>query len=117
MKKQLFIRGDLNALQDNVIPLRNDIWIQALRREHGKITDGLNIWLFELTIKNGKYDPTVFPGTIRDIGKEDEYEILVNDKEMKYLSESEKFKGYDLKDIIGEEWFSTIKKEHPELLS
>jgi hypothetical protein len=36
---------------------------------------------------------------------------------MKYLSELEEFSDYALQNIIGEEWFNSIKKEHPELLS
>ena len=116
-KKQLFIFGDLNALGGyGFIPLRNPIWVEALKNEYGDIHDGLQIWLFALTEKNGKYDPTVFPGVIRDINKQDEYEIVVDEKDMEYLSESTRFKGYTIEDVIGKEWYDEIRNNTPELL-
>jgi hypothetical protein len=117
-KKQLFIPFDLNSLMrgGDTHPLRNQQSIAALRQEYGEIRDGQQIWLFALTMNNDKYDPTIFPGTIRDIGKsdEDEYEIIVDEKDMEYLSESEQFKGCSIADIIGEEWFNELKQKHPE---
>jgi hypothetical protein len=85
MKKQLFIRGDLNDLQHGKIPLRNKMWIDALHAEYGDITDGQRIWLYEITKHNGKYDPTIFPGII--LISDGEYEIQINEAEMEYLSD------------------------------
>jgi hypothetical protein len=60
-RKQLFFRGDLNDLYDGKLPLRNQKYIDALKKEYGEILDGQRIWLFELTKKRGKYDQTIFP--------------------------------------------------------
>ena len=97
--KQLFIKGDLNALENGMIPLRNSRWISILEKEYGKIYDGMRIWLYEMTMHNDKMDPTVFPGVIKDLGKQDEYQILVDENDFEYLSESTKFKDYSIQDI------------------
>ena len=87
-KKIIFIKGDLNSLQQGIIPLRNQIWLKVIEKHYGPIQDGLKIWLYENTERDGKIDPTVFPGIIRETGIEDEYEIHVDEKDMKYLFES-----------------------------
>lgn len=105
--KPVFIRGDLNALRDGVIPLRNEVWVALLKKTYGQINDGQQIWLYELTGD----DPTVFPGTIRDIGKDDEYEILVNESDFEYLSESEECRGLT-RDDLERGWKEEVKN-HP----
>lgn len=112
MKKQLFIRGDLNDFYDGKFPLRNQKWIDAIKAEYGGISDGQKIWLFEVTERNGKYDPTIFPGVIRITNGE--FEIHANESDMMYLSESEQFKGYSMEDIVGTEYFNSMKKHRPE---
>lgn len=105
-KKQLFIGSNLNDIyvkygtDEEVMPLRNPVLISLLKKEYGEILDGMKIWLSANTKNNDKQDPTIFPGTIRDIGKKDEYEILVDEKEMQYLSESEQFKDYSIEDVL-----------------
>lgn len=99
-KKVIFIRGDLNAFHDGVIPLRNTRWIELIKKHYGPIHDGLRIWLYEETQHDGKIDPTIFPGIIKDIGVEDEYEIQVDEKDMQYLSESKKFQNYSVADVV-----------------
>ena len=110
-KKQIFIRGDLNSLDGGIIPLRNQVWIEILKREYGLINDKMRIWLYEKTQKNGSDDPTIFPGIIKDLGKDDEYDILVNEKEMKYLSESKEFNNYSIDDVINNDYFKKVTKE------
>ena len=106
-KKQLFIHGDLNAFGGyGYIPLRNQYWIDLLKKECGDIRDGMQIWLYENTQRDGKPDPTIFPGVIKDIGKENEYEIQVDEKDMQYLSESKEFKDYSVADVVDHEEFN-----------
>jgi len=112
--KTIFIRGDLNALHNGVLPLRNQTWIKVLRKVYGNITDGQDIWLFEDTEHNGKMDPTIFPGKIRDLGKEDEYEILVDEKKMQYLSETKQFKGYSVEDVINQRLFEEMQENEKD---
>jgi len=112
--KKQFIRGDLNDFYDGRFPLRNEECINAIKKNYGKIYDGLLIWLFDFTIKNGKYDPTIFPGIIKNVGKTDEYEIVVDENDMKYLSESDEFKNYSIKDVIGEVNYNELFKQYPE---
>jgi hypothetical protein len=113
-KKQIFLRGDLNDFYDGKFPLRNPKYMDMLKAEYGGIFDGQKIWLFEITKKNGKYDPTIFPGIIKVINNE--FEIHVNESDMMYLSESEEFKNYSIEDVIGTEWFNSIKDRYPEAL-
>ncbi len=116
--KQFFLSADLNDLMEDsrFLPLRNQKSIEILRKEYTNIVDGLKIWLFAPTFNHGKFDPTIFPGIIKDLGKLDEYKIMVDEKEMKYLSGSEMFNKYSIENIIGNEWYNSIKKEHPEWL-
>ena len=116
MKKQLFIRGDLNSFQEGNIPLANQVWIAVLKDEYGEIKNDMKIWLYEEVIKNEKRLLLVFPGIIHDIGKnegeDEEYEIIVNESDMKYLSESEEFKEYSVEDVINRDRF---EKKYQEL--
>lgn len=105
MKKQLFIRGDLNSLKNGTIPLRNPIWIEMLKREYGKIYDGMDIWLYEETRRGGVIDPTIFPGVIRKTDVNDEFDIVISENRMKYLSESKEFKNYSVDDVINDIYF------------
>ena len=75
----------------------------------------MKIWLSADTDYKGKKDPTIFPGIIRDIGKnegeDEEYEIIVNESDMKYLSESEEFKEYSVEDVINRDRFERKYKK------
>jgi len=105
-EKQQFIRGDLNDLRNGKIPLRNQKWIDVIKTHYGSIYDEQKIWLFEVTKNNGLYDPTIFPGVVKAIG--DQFEIIVNESDMQYLSECNEFKGYSLEDVIGKEWADSL---------
>lgn len=101
MKKQLFIRGDFNDLHDGKISLRNQVWISLLKKEYGEHLDGQNIWLYEKTDRGGKGDPWVFRGVI---GRDEagEYEVSVNEKDFKRLTELSEFKDYTFEDLGAE---------------
>lgn len=119
LKKQLFICVDLNKLHGyeyDPVPLRSKEGLNDIINSYGEIKDGMQIWCFDLTKYKGKYDPTIFPGRIIYPGVESEYEIKVNEKDMEYLSESEKFKDYSVEDVIGKEWYEELKRTEPELL-
>lgn len=109
-KKQLFISG-VDNLEDGVMQLRNQTWISLLRKEYGKIDDGMKIWLAVDAKNNGLRDPTIFSGIIRDVGVENEYEVLINEKDIKYLSESEEFKDYSIEDVLGSVKFNEEHKK------
>jgi hypothetical protein len=51
---------------------------------------------------------------IKEIGGE--FEIYVNESDMAYLSDSRAFNEYSIEDVIGTEWFNSIKEQNPELL-
>jgi Cysteine-rich CPCC len=105
-EKQLFIRGDLNDLYDGIIPLRNTVWIALLKKAYGENLDGKQIWLYENTGRDGRGDPLIFPGVVKEV-ETGEYEISVNERDFKHLSEVEEFRGYSAEDIGAE-----FKAEH-----
>lgn len=114
-KKQLFIRGDLNSFQDGFIPLRNPVWVCALKKEYGDDLENKSIWLYEKTVRDGKEELVIFPGVILKPEKEiDEYKIIVNEDNFEYLSDSKKFIGYKIEDVIGNVWTETVEKYFPE---
>jgi hypothetical protein len=49
----------------------------------------------------------IFPGIIK---------VINNESDMMYLSESEEFKNYSIEDVIGTEWFNSIKDRYPQSL-
>lgn len=110
-KKQLFIYADLNDLGsgEGFLPLRNLKVIDMLKQEYGEVTEGLKIWLFSPTYKNNTLDPTIIPGEIKKVKNTGELQIHVDEKDMEYLSESEKFKGYSIEEIMGKEWPESLK--------
>lgn len=113
--KHLFIRGDLNALDNSQIPLRNPVWISILKNEYGSIENGQLIWLYEKTVKDNVDDLILFPGTVRTCDEEGGgYLIEVNENDFEYLSESIKFKNYSIQDVIGTVWEEEVEKHFPD---
>src|SRR6185503_21142227 len=110
MKKLTFIYCDLNKLAyQDTYPLKNRVVLGEIKKAYGEITDKMQIWIYSDTFKNGKFDPMVYPGIIYKLGSE--YDLRVDKEDMKYLSESEKFRDYSVVDIIGRESFETMNKE------
>jgi len=66
--------------------------------------------------KNNKINLQIFPGEIRDVESSGECKVYVDEKDVIDLSQSKEFKDYSLEDIIGAEWFNSIKEKHPEWL-
>jgi hypothetical protein len=67
----------------------------------------------KFSLHDGCHTP-IFPGIIKVINNE--FEIHVNESDMMYLSESEEFKNYSIEDVIGTEWFNSIKDRYPQSL-
>lgn len=106
---QLFIRGDLNDLHDGIISLRNTVWIALLKKYYGEHLNGQHIWLYERTGKDPNGDPWVFPGLVRETGG-GQYEIVVDEKDFKRLSEVKEFKGY-APDDLGSEFADEYERQ------
>ncbi len=118
IKKQLFIRGDLNSFQDGFIPLRNPVWVHILKQEYGDDLVNKSIWLYEKTLRDGKEDLTIFPGVIEKLENDsDGYKIIVNEDDFVYLSDSEKFSDYKTEDVIGNAWDEAVEKYFPQYKS
>lgn len=114
-KKQLFIRGDLNALCDSHIPLRNPVWISILKNEYGPKLDGQNIWLYEKVVRDGKQDLIIFPGIVKNnSGISNEYLIQINEEAFEYLSESTEFGEHSIEEIVGLSWDNEVNEKFPE---
>jgi len=119
MDKQVFINGDLNdfyGFAPDPMPLRNQRWIDLLVKEYGKITDGMQIWMFYMPQKEISRDTVlIYPGTV-NVTKDGDYEIVAREEDMKWLSELQEFGDYSIEDIIGNEWYQLIKEKYPERL-
>ena len=110
-KKTVFIRGDLNSLQNGYIPLRNHMWLDVIKYNYGDIYDGMKIWMYEKTRVDGKLVPTVFQGVIRIISSKSEYSVEVDESQMQYYNQIAIFKDYTLEDIISEELYPNRPSE------
>ncbi len=117
MQKQIFIYCDLNKLlYVDRYPLTNRIIIDQIKKGYGDIFDGMSIWLYSPTFKNGKFDPSIFPGTIKRDNESREMWIDAKESDMVWLSESEEFKDYSIEDVIGREMYEVYKRKRPDLL-
>jgi hypothetical protein len=60
----------------------------------------------KFSLHDGCHTP-IFPGIIK---------VINNESDMMYLSESGEFKNYSIEDVIGTEWFNSIKDRYPQSL-
>jgi len=93
-------------------PLSNRIIIDQIRNGYGDILDGMSIWLYSPTFKNGKFDPSIFPGTIRRDNESGEMWMDAKEADMVYLSESEQFKDYTIEDVVGSERYRSLRDKN-----
>jgi hypothetical protein len=115
--KQEFIYIDLNALDGSRMIVLNPLIFKEVVNKYGKAESGMDIFLWTDDLdENNKYDPMVYSGKLIFDSVKNNWFIEINKDEIKHLSESSKFKGFSVKDIVGDEEYVKIKRNHPNWL-
>ena len=102
--KIIFIRGDLNTLQEGIMPLNNQVWIKILKDFYGDL-DGKKIWLYEKTSQNiDRSNLLIFPGLVSI--KNNDFFVKISEQDVKPLEKYPEFDEWEIKDVIQDPLFN-----------
>jgi hypothetical protein len=111
--KTPFIYVDLNGLRNGFLPWTTEIEFSRLKKIYPEFYDGMIIplWAEGLNETTNKFDPMVFNGKFvfatDPSGKYGEcWGFIIDQNAIQQLSQSDEFREFKLKDVLGEEYES-----------